>query len=272
MYKACKNSIVKLELVSDTKNNEERNYVVDPSHAKFRCNKAMVVSIINPITGKEMDHDKSVYSPNFVYKKNEVAFCSRYDTDINIVCTKGIHYFKTEEAALSWFYSQNDNNFLDGKCKEWHENGQKKCEGLYKDGKRDGKWTEWYDNEQTKSEKSYKDGKRDGKWTEWYMNGHKQSEKSYKDGKHDMKYIRWYFNGHKEFERSYKNGKEDGKWIKWYNNGQKVLEQSYKDGKKDGYWTHWEYDGKENCGGLYRDGFEGKRWTKWDKDFHGNNN
>ena len=41
-------------------------------------------------------------------------------------------------------------------CK--YENGQKKIEGNYKDGKKDGKWTEWYENGQIKSERNYKDG------------------------------------------------------------------------------------------------------------------
>ena len=48
-------------------------------------------------------------------------------------------------------------------CK--YENGQKKSEGKFKDGKKEGKWTEWYGNGQIWSEGNYKDGKKDGKWT-----------------------------------------------------------------------------------------------------------
>ena len=77
-------------------------------------------------------------------------------------------------------------------------NGQKKCEGTYKDGKyflsnswdkngeimvKDGNgvWTEW-SNGQKYREKTYKDGEPDGLWTDWYVNGQKREERTYKDG------------------------------------------------------------------------------------------
>ena len=41
----------------------------------------------------------------------------------------------------------------------YHENGQKKSEGTYKDGERDGLITEWYENRQKASEITFKDGK-----------------------------------------------------------------------------------------------------------------
>ena len=37
-------------------------------------------------------------------------------------------------------------------------NGQKKCEGNYKDGEPDGLWTDWYVNGQKREERTYKDG------------------------------------------------------------------------------------------------------------------
>ena len=41
----------------------------------------------------------------------------------------------------------------------YHENGQKKSEGNYKDDKHDGKWTWWHENGQIEAERNYKDGK-----------------------------------------------------------------------------------------------------------------
>ena len=64
----------------------------------------------------------------------------------------------------------------------WYENGQKKSEGTYKDGKEDGLQTDWYRNGEKKSEGTYKDGKEDGLWTWWYENGQKELEKIFKDG------------------------------------------------------------------------------------------
>ena len=46
---------------------------------------------------------------------------------------------------------------------------------------KDGLHTEWYDNGHKKEEGTYKDGKKDGLWTDYYENGQKRSVKTYKD-------------------------------------------------------------------------------------------
>ena len=40
----------------------------------------------------------------------------------------------------------------------WRENGQKRLEGTYKDGKQDGPMTAWHENGQKQREGTYKDG------------------------------------------------------------------------------------------------------------------
>ena len=47
----------------------------------------------------------------------------------------------------------------DGLHTEWDENGEKKSEGIYKNGKLDGLWVEWYENGQKDYEQTYKDGR-----------------------------------------------------------------------------------------------------------------
>ena len=155
---------------------------MDLFHAKFRCNRAMVKCVINTSTGKEMDHDYSIYDNNFIYKKNKIIICNNYNTHINIVCTSGIHYFKTKETALSWFFQQQDMKHPDGKWTSWFENGNKYCEGSYKNDKKNGKWTSWYDNGHKHYEGSYKNGNENGKWTYWYCSGSKRCCEFYKDG------------------------------------------------------------------------------------------
>ena len=145
-YKACRNSIVTLKPLIDTINNELKEDIADPLHAKFRCDKIHVISIINVKTNEEMNQDKSIYDESFIYKTGEIVSCNNFDNNINIVCGKGIHYFKTEEAALSWFYQNTSYSFQNGKMTCWHDNGNKKYEVSYKDGKRDGTWTWWYKN------------------------------------------------------------------------------------------------------------------------------
>ena len=48
-----------------------------------------------------------------------------------------------------------------------HENGRKKSEATYKDGKIVGLATAWHANGQKSREATFKDGKEEGLWTEW---------------------------------------------------------------------------------------------------------
>jgi len=59
---------------------------------------------------------------------------------------------------VSKFYKDGER---DGECKEYHGNGQLRCQGFYKDGERmDGEYKEYYDNGQLRCQRFYKDGER----------------------------------------------------------------------------------------------------------------
>lgn len=45
-----------------------------------------------------------------------------------------------------------------GKAVAYYENGQKRIEFEYRDGKKDGKWITWYENGKKKLEGEYRDG------------------------------------------------------------------------------------------------------------------
>ena len=70
-----------------------------------------------------------------------------------------------------------------GKTFVLNENGQKKGEGAYKDGKKDGLWLEWYLNGQKKWKINYKNNKLDGLLLGWHENGQNRWEGNWKDGK-----------------------------------------------------------------------------------------
>ena len=80
-----------------------------------------------------------------------------------------------------------------------------------------------YENGNKREEGILKNGKREGKWIRWWGNGNKMYEKEYKDGKPEGKYIEWYGNGNKRFEGEYKNGERVGQWIEWDENGKKIV-------------------------------------------------
>ena len=113
------------------------------------------------------------------------------------------------------FYLKNSNSPYTGKCFEFHDNGQKK------------------------SEENYKDGKPDGLLVYWYENGQKQTEINYKDGKPHGIGFNWYENGQKEAEGNHKDGKMDGLLVAWHENGQKQMELTFKDneGISEKYWN-----------------------------------
>ena len=189
IYKACQNSIVTMELCEDSLTNEKRKDVFDPLHAKFRTNKVKVISIVDPITKVKMDEDRSIHTKTFIYKIGETIIENRYSPDINEICAAGIHYFKTYEAALSWYYRNTSNEIKkDGTYIGWYDNGQKDYEKNYKDDKLDGLCQEWYENGQKDYEYNYKDGKLDGLYQIWYENGQKLCQG-------------WYENGQKHYEQ-----------------------------------------------------------------------
>jgi len=162
-----------------------------------------------------------------------------------------------------------------GPATVWHENGQKKEEGNFKDGKRDGPATRWYENGQKMYEVNFKDDKQDGLETSWYEGGQKRGKKNYKDGKKDGLYTSWYKNGQKLGEGNWKDGKVHGLATKWYDNGQKLGEGNWKDGKLmsavvwkfngekcpftnvkngNGSWVVYNEDGTERYRETYKDG------------------
>ena len=51
------------------------------------------------------------------------------------------------------------NGQLDGECSEWHENGELKAVGLYRDGEKHGRWLAW-DDEGKLTEEFYEQGQR----------------------------------------------------------------------------------------------------------------
>src|SRR5438128_5301429 len=102
VFKSCQNDyIVVLQKLDDSKTNEHRKDVVDARYAKFRADRLIVVRIYNKCNGEEIQTiTNSVYSKKTItYTCNEIVEVTDYDEDINKVCSSGIHYFKTEEAA-----------------------------------------------------------------------------------------------------------------------------------------------------------------------------
>src|SRR5580700_9193907 len=124
--------IVVLQSLPDTISNLGRPGVVDMYHAKFRMNRALVVDIYHRDTKEKKTSVTSMHDSNFVYTVGQIVSEPRYDPDQSEVCTQGIHFFLTEEAAYHFGYIEclTPEN---GVVKSWSDNGRLEYEVHYKD-------------------------------------------------------------------------------------------------------------------------------------------
>ena len=100
-YKKClmkskdKRCIVKLQIPSDAKRSSAFG-------TKCRCDKAEVLDIWNPSTGKHLKTAISSADKNFVYRVGETVEVDDFDEDRFNECSHGIHFFMTEEEARNY--------------------------------------------------------------------------------------------------------------------------------------------------------------------------
>jgi antitoxin component YwqK of YwqJK toxin-antitoxin module len=179
-YKAGMNSIITLTITGKT--NEKRDGVVDAKYAKFRTSSARVDDIEDYKTKEKMVSDMSIHDISFIYTLGEEVKVENYDEDINGICAPGIHYFKTREAAESWYIPNDYLVDLEGLYREWHENGELQKECTYRAGKLEGVYRELHDNGIVSLECTYKNGRLDGSYIEFYRNGRPELKRTYKNG------------------------------------------------------------------------------------------
>ena len=157
-------------------------------------------------------------------------------------------------SAVPILFLVNHNGGAGKKHVELYDNGNKKAEVFFKNGKMDGLFKGWYENGKKKSEKNLKDGKRDGSSVMWYENGQKMEEIMYKNDQKDGLETQWYENGNKKLEANFINDKVMD-YVSWYEDGQKkserywveeiklfLVNEWYENGKKK---TEREWDGED---------------------------
>lgn len=77
----------------------------------------------------------------------------------------------------------------------WYENGKKKSEGEYQNGKKVGVWVSWYDNGVIGQKGTYQDDQKNGVWIKNYRNGNKESEGLYQNDLREGPWKKWYETG-----------------------------------------------------------------------------
>lgn len=108
VYKLCysttnqKTWIVIMQKLKETKTNEERKRVYEKMLAKFRADKLKVIEIFNAI---DPDETTTMIVNRFnkktlTYEVGKIVEADKYDENIDKVCSGGVHYFKSLDAAF----------------------------------------------------------------------------------------------------------------------------------------------------------------------------
>ena len=149
-----------------------------------------------------------------------------------VVCQKDpINYETTLIERDGFYYTKDTNQPYSGPVFSLDDKGRNIIESNLEDGEMISyKKIMWYEDGKKKSETTYKDGKKDGLFLQWYENGKKQEEGTFKDGQPDGLLTLWYENGQKKQEGTYKKGKKEGLFTFWYENGQKKGQGTFRDG------------------------------------------
>lgn len=95
-----------------------------------------------------------------------------------------------------------------------------------------GKKIEYYKGGEKKMEGMMRNGKREGEWKSYYSTGALWSQGFYENGKQYGKSISFYENGKQQFEGFYKDGNPIGHWTFWDENGKVKKEIDYKKEEK----------------------------------------
>ena len=153
LYKSCSTAdeswIVVLELTKYARTNQTRLLASDPNrkYAKFRSSLLKVIDIINKFDQtKTIDSiESSVYTESKVkYVKKKIVKSNLFDCDLSEVCSNGIHFFESIEAAF--YYELRGLHNYTGHWTAWDDDGQKYSEGDFLNGEKTGHWIEWDEN------------------------------------------------------------------------------------------------------------------------------
>ncbi len=130
---------------------------------------------------------------------------------------------------LSWVFE-----YENGKTRKrtiWHDNGAKRMEGNFIDGKPDGVFPRWNEREQKVSEETYRAGKLHGPRRLWDPDGNLLQETQYEDGQRHGPST-WYFaNGQKRWETHYDAGERTGIWTQWTSKGELFMQSEWAGGQ-----------------------------------------
>jgi hypothetical protein len=174
VYKISGTHLIILKRCPDTVTNESRRNVFDPKRAKFRGSKFDVIEIIDLGDMTTKQSVQSSYKHSFKYTAGEIVEPDKFNNDMDIVCTNGIHFFIDIETA---FFHMDTDDFSrlvrTGKRMGWHDCGQLSYVSEWLDGKHHGRSLLYCPDGTYFEERVYINGRmrsccnHQGKWIHW---------------------------------------------------------------------------------------------------------
>jgi hypothetical protein len=93
--------IIILQKMGKTLTNESRKNVINPKYAKFRANCLKVILIFNVNDPeRQIENIESNYYYPTLYQKGKEVHADKFDTNLGNICSNGIHYYRTIDAAF----------------------------------------------------------------------------------------------------------------------------------------------------------------------------
>lgn len=146
----------------------------------------------------------------------------------------------------SFYLDDKQHEVRDGLDEEFFNNGNKKGEIAWRDGKENGPVIYYYADGRKSYEANYKEGKKNGYATVWYQNGQKQWQTVFREGLTHGVWREWYADAKKKFEANYSDGKLDGLATWWHDNGRLWQERSFQAGVLvKGTVREWDKQGRQ---------------------------
>jgi len=196
--------LITLLIPNDALTNKNRNTIINPLHAKYRCNKAYVIDIVDENDYAYEFAESGFYSKKLIYIKNKLI-TSDFDDDILVENGKGIHYFIDIHTAINYRVPILQQYWLDKEniYRNYYGNGQLHQEIKYTldDNKRISYKIiqEYFPTGQIKLDYNLAINKYDGIYREWYANGQMKKRLTYKNSK-VISYVEyWDIRGNKHF-------------------------------------------------------------------------
>ena len=172
----------------------------------------------------------------------------------------------------------------EGKWTWYYENGSPEHIANYRGGEKEGAEQYWFENGQKKDEVEWENGKR-LMLNAWKENGDQMvtvgsgwfADTSIIDnlgdedtlivsGQYEEKlqtglWKRTYFGGQAAWQGHFAKGKREGKWEAWHKNGQKMQEKTFQGGEPQGSETFWYANGQKAFMTVYENGAPVKKMT-----------